>query len=82
MTRLLFQETTTLGIKRIKVSKTMLERRTTTCETRFGPITIKEAYLDGNRLRTKPEFEECAAIARRENIPLQSVYNAIQNAPE
>jgi len=75
--RVIFQETTTLGIKRIAVTKTMLERRTTCCETRFGSIPIKTALLDGKPLRAKPEFEECAAIARREGIPLSAVYQEI-----
>jgi len=55
----------------------MLERRTTCCETRFGSIPIKTALLDGKPLRAKPEFEECAAIARREGIPLSAVYQEI-----
>jgi uncharacterized protein (TIGR00299 family) protein len=76
----LFQETTTLGIKIISVAKTMLERSSSICDTRFGPITIKNAHFGGNVLRSKPEFEECAAIARRENVPLAAVYQAIQVA--
>jgi len=76
---IIFHETTTLGIKSITVSKTMLERRTTQCQTKYGPITIKEALLNGTLIRSKPEFEECATIARKENIPLSDVYQEIRN---
>jgi len=76
--QLIFRETTTLGIKSIALTKTMLERSTTQCETKYGNISIKEAGLDGKTIRSKPEFEECAAIARRENIPLSKVYEEIK----
>jgi len=75
--QVMFRETATLGIKSIAVRKSMLDRATRTCETRFGPITLKEALLDREVIRSKPEFEECAAIARRENVPLVEVYRAI-----
>ena len=75
--KIIFRETTTLGIKCIPVRKAVLDRDTRTCETRFGPITLKEARLNGEVIRSKPEFEECAAIARREDLPLAEVYRAI-----
>ena len=77
--QLIFSETTTLGIKSIALTKTMLERSTIQCETKYGKISIKEAKLNGKTVRSKPEFEECAAIARRENIPLSKVYDEIRN---
>ncbi len=76
---IIFHETTTLGIKSITIAKTMLERRTTKCQTKYGPITIKEALLNGKPIRSKPEFEECATIARKENIPLSKVYKEIRS---
>ncbi len=75
--RVMFLETTTLGIKQTPITKYILDRNTRTCETRFGPVTVKEALLDGNVIRAKPEFEECAAIARRENRPLAEIYQEI-----
>lgn len=79
--QVLFRETTTLGIKRIAVQKTLLERRTVRCDTRFGPVTLKEARLDGEVIRFKPEYEECAAIARHHDLPLAKVYAAIPSEP-
>jgi uncharacterized protein (DUF111 family) len=78
--KLIFQETTTLGIKSIAVTKTMLDRRTVQQKTKYGNITIKEAILNGKTIRSKPEFEECAAIARKENIPLSEVYREINKS--
>ncbi|MBT3190993.1 MAG: nickel pincer cofactor biosynthesis protein LarC [Verrucomicrobia bacterium] len=76
----IFRETTTLGIKRIAVEKTMLDRRETKCNTPFGHVTVKEALMDGEVIRSKPEFDECAAIARREKCPLSTVYEIVSEA--
>jgi uncharacterized protein (TIGR00299 family) protein len=77
--QMMFRETSTLGIKSITIKKTILERCTTECKTKYGTISIKEASLDGKTIRSKPEFEECTAIARSKNIPLSEVYKEIGN---
>jgi hypothetical protein len=46
-------------------------------ETGLGPVTMKRALLGGEVLRSKPEFEECREIARRNGIPLADVYARI-----
>ena len=74
---LLFRHTTTLGVKSFALEKTVLERRFHTLETPLGPVTMKQALLDGEVLRSKPEFEECREIARREGIPLTEVYDLV-----
>jgi hypothetical protein len=71
---LLFRNTTTLGVKSLAVDKTELERRFDTLETPLGPVTMKRALLDGEVLRSKPEYEECREMARRNGIPLAEVY--------
>ena len=74
---LLFRQTTTLGIKSLALDKTVLERRFDTVETPLGPVTMKRALLGGEVLRSKPEFEECRALALRNDIPLSEVYALI-----
>jgi uncharacterized protein (TIGR00299 family) protein len=74
---LLFRHTTTLGVKSFALDKTMLERRFDRVETPLGPVTMKRALLGGEVLRSKPEFEECREIARRNDIPLPEVYAII-----
>jgi uncharacterized protein (TIGR00299 family) protein len=74
---MLFRHTTTLGVKSIPLEKTELERRFRQVETPYGPVSIKEAVLDGEVVHSKPEYEECRAIARRAGIPLAEVYAVI-----
>lgn len=74
---LLFRHTTTLGVKSFPLEKTVLERRLVKLETPLGPVTVKQALLEGVVLHVKPEFEECREIARRHDLPLAEVYALI-----
>ena len=77
ITELLFRHTTTLGVKVFSVDKTVLEQRFATAATPLGEVRVKQALMDGKVLRSKPEFEDCKALARRHGIPLAEVYAAI-----
>jgi len=72
--RLIFRHTTTLGIKTIPLKKTVLDISFTQLETPLGPVTMKNAILDGQVIRAKPELEDCRRLATQHNIPLSEVY--------
>lgn len=71
---LLFRHTTTLGVKSLAVEKTELERKFERLDTPLGSVTMKHALRDGRLLRSKPEFEDCRALARKHGLPLAEVY--------
>ena len=72
--RLLFRHTTTLGIKSIPIEKTELDIEFDTLETPLGAVTMKNALLDGKVIRSKPELDDCLALAKKHSIPLSEVY--------
>ena len=72
--RLIFKHTTTLGIKSIPVDKTVLPITFEKLETPLGEVTMKNAWLDGEILRAKPELEDCRELARKHDLPLGEVY--------
>ena len=76
-TELLFRHTTTLGVKVFLHEKAMLEQSFASVTTPLGTVRLKQALLHGKVLRSKPEFEDCKALARRHGIPLAEVYAAI-----
>ena len=43
-----------------------------TLDTAYGPVRAKRAFGEGIE-KLKPEFDDIAAIARREGIPLADV---------
>ena len=76
LTELIFSETTTLGIRRLPVQRHILERRTDTVQTPYGPIRVKIADIGGKQ-RITPEYDDCARIAREKQVPILDVYKAV-----
>lgn len=74
---LIFRHTTTLGIKSFPLDKTVLQISFETRETPLGPVTMKNALLDGAVLRKKPELEDCRRLAREHGLPLAAICAAI-----
>ena len=74
--RLLFMETTTLGVRSYEVTRRALERSLVRVETQYGPIDVKVAHLDGRVVNEMPEFEQCRQAAASANVPLKVVEEA------
>ena len=74
--KLLFLETTTLGVRSYEVTRRALRRSLVRVETQFGPIDVKVAHLDGRVVNEMPEFEQCRQAAANANVPLKVVEEA------
>ena len=78
--KLLFLETTTLGVRSYEVERRALRRNVVTVETQYGPIFVKVAYLNGRVVNEMPEFEQCREAAIRADVPLKLVEEAARVA--
>jgi pyridinium-3,5-bisthiocarboxylic acid mononucleotide nickel chelatase len=78
--KIIFRETSTLGIRRWQACRHKLERRPHTVETPLGPIEGKLAVLPDGGQSFSPEFEACRRIATEKNVPLKDVYEAAMRA--
>src|SRR5512138_292575 len=76
VTRALFAETTTLGIRRHAVERDALERSFETVETPYGAVRVKVALAAGREVGAHPEYEDCAARARERGVPVKEVMAA------
>ncbi len=74
--KLLFLETTTLGVRSYEVTRRALQRSVVRVETQYGPIDVKVAHLDGRVVNEMPEFEQCRQAAANANVPLKVVEEA------
>jgi uncharacterized protein (TIGR00299 family) protein len=74
---ILLTETSTLGLRKYEVQKTMLKRSWKIVETRWGSVNIKFGLINDKIIKTKPEYEDCLRIARQNNIPIADVYKEI-----
>jgi hypothetical protein len=73
LSRIIFQETTTIGIRRHRAERNTLEREFVQVETEYGKVKIKVSKLDGEVVNFAPEYEDCARIARDKDVPLKLV---------
>ncbi len=78
MERILFEETSTIGIRRYRVDRTALIRETKKIRTRFGVIPVKISEHAGKKT-IHPEYEECLKIARKMGIGITDVYREIES---
>jgi uncharacterized protein (TIGR00299 family) protein len=73
LTRLLFTETTTLGVRRREEKRQALARTWVTVETRWGTVRMKVASMNGTVTNYAPEYEDCRRIAAENHVPLKTV---------
>ncbi len=71
--KLIFTETSTLGVRRREEQRQILHRNWTTVSTRFGNVRLKVASMNGAVTNYAPEYEDCRRIAMEQNVPLKSV---------
>lgn len=80
---LIFRNTTTLGIRRTLMQRSKLSRRVEDVATRWGEARVKVAAEGGETdCRVEPEYEDCARIARKNDLPLRQVYQRVREAWE
>ena len=75
--KLLFEHTTTIGIRETKMQRYMLDRRIYKVDTSFGPVRVKVSSGYGVT-RKKVEYEDLAKIAKEKGISLSEVESIIQ----
>ena len=80
METILFNETTTLGIRRHPIQRSIRQRTTYNVETDFGPIKGKLAWRPEEPVIFTPEYEDCVEIAKAHDLPLRDVFLAAQVA--
>jgi uncharacterized protein (DUF111 family) len=73
LTKLIFAETSTLGVRRREERRRVLGRRWETVKTTWGPVRIKIANLNGTVSNYAPEFEDCRALAEAHHVPLKKI---------
>ena len=79
---LLFKETTTLGIRRLTQTRSILDRVFITVSTDYGEVSVKVAREQESQaiLNIQPEYEDCVLLARSHNLPLQQIHQAATSA--
>jgi uncharacterized protein (TIGR00299 family) protein len=73
LTRMIFAETTSLGVRMRKEARATLARRHVSVQTKWGDVRMKLANLNGSISNYAPEYEDCRRIAEQQQVPLKAV---------
>jgi pyridinium-3,5-bisthiocarboxylic acid mononucleotide nickel chelatase len=79
LARILFEESTTIGVRWTAYERARLPREMVTLTTSLGAITFKVSRLDGRVVTVTPEFEEIRRVARDKGMPVRE---ALERARE
>lgn len=74
--KIIYRETTTLGVRILKIDRRKLIRDSEIVKTKFGDVKVKVILTDSGK-KYVPEFEECKKIAMEKNLPISEVYTEI-----
>jgi uncharacterized protein (TIGR00299 family) protein len=69
--KIIFAETTTIGLRMRDENRYALVRRHQAVETQWGTVRMKIANLNGTIANYAPEYEDCRTIAEQHNVPLK-----------
>ncbi len=74
--RILFRETTTLGIRRSVQQRTILERAIQSVHLPYGTVRVKVAKHpnSGELLNAHPEYDDCAQLAQATQMPWLTIH--------
>jgi hypothetical protein len=73
---IIFKNTTTIGIRRVEMERTVLKREQLTLQTAFGPARVKVCTVDGEK-RYYPEYDDVAKICKEQNASYNEVYQML-----
>jgi uncharacterized protein (TIGR00299 family) protein len=71
--RVLFEESTTIGVRWSEWRRRPLPRETVTLPTAYGPIRFKVSRLDGRPVTVTPEFADVVRVARERGVSVREV---------
>jgi uncharacterized protein (DUF111 family) len=80
LSQLLFEQTTTIGVRIHEARRKVLERELVPVETPFGSVKVKVARREGKVVNVAPEFDDCQRLATEKSVPLKQVMAAAEAA--
>lgn len=74
---IILKETTTIGVREYKVSRTKLSRSTKILKTKHGNVRVKVSKKGDKVVRITPEYEDLKKIAMAYDLPILEIYREI-----
>jgi hypothetical protein len=73
----LWLHTSTFGLRVNKIEKLILRRELSTVKTKYGILSVKNAYLRGERIKWKLEYEDAKRLAKEKGVSIKAIYDSL-----
>ncbi len=77
MKEIVFTHSSSIGLRECTVKKSMLRREVAEVQTAYGKVKVKQSYLKGKMVNSKPEYEDLKKGATAHNVSITEVENAV-----
>ena len=77
LARILFQETSTIGIRCYPIGRIILKRESRKVKTRYGEVMVKIIEQPDGRKRATPEYDDIKRIAVAKKLPIKLIYDEV-----
>ena len=80
VTQILFQETTTLGVRMRELQRRVLDRDTHSVRLPGGQVRVKIADMGNGNTKMIPEFQDCQQVAKKTGQPVREILEQARQA--
>ncbi|MCL5978909.1 MAG: nickel pincer cofactor biosynthesis protein LarC [Nitrospirae bacterium] len=77
LTDIIFEETTTIGLRFYEAQRKTLERTIKKVKTKYGSVRIKISRLNGKVTNMTPEYDDIKTAAKKTGIPVKKIAGEI-----
>ena len=75
--KIIFKETTTIGIRRMKMERSILPRTQDTLSMDMGEVQVKKCVLPDGEVRVYPEYESISRLAKETDLSYSEIMHRI-----
>lgn len=79
MEKIIFTETTTIGIREYPLRRSILDREEKEVETVYGKAAVKQVTFR-DMTRAYPEYDTVKKLAKRNKVPFMDIFDAVKEA--
>ncbi len=76
--KIVFRETTSIGVRMRRESREILERKSRTFDTLYGKVNVKITIYEGKTVNQKVEYDDLRRLAAENNLPVKKIAGEIE----
>ena len=76
--KIVFRETTSIGVRMRRESREILERKSRTFDTSYGKVNAKITIYEGKTVNQKVEYDDLRRLAAENNLPVKKIAGEIE----